>query len=115
MSGADSPRETGLWPDAVIAARSVLEQHLTLTAHEADRLAEAVAERLLGDFLTGAEADSSVMFDMEGTGPFCSWCGRMPGPRLPAGHFQYGIFCDCKRREDEPEVEPAATAEAVHP
>lgn len=108
MSGADNPRETGLWPDAVIAARSVLEQHLTLTAHEVDRLAAAVAERLLGDFLTEAEAGSSVMFGMEGTGPFCSWCGRMPGPRLPVGHFQYGIFCDCKRREDDPEPDAAA-------
>ena len=115
MSGADNPRMTGLWPDAVIAARTVLERHLTLTAHEADRLAEAVAERLLGDFLTVAEGDSSVMFGMEGEGPFCSWCGRIPGPRLPVGHFQYGFFCDCKRRDDEPETTEAAPAEAVTP
>jgi hypothetical protein len=45
------------------------------------------------------------MFGMDGTGPFCSWCGRIPGPRLPKGNFQHGVFCDCKR-------DPAAEAEA---
>ena len=111
MSGADDPRRTGMWTDAVIAARQVLETRLTLTAHEADRLAEAVAERLLGDFLADAEARSSVMFGIDGTGPWCSWCGRIPGPRLPETHFQFGVFCDCKREAGE----AAPADEAVTP
>jgi hypothetical protein len=103
MSGASDPRNTGLWPDAFLAARSVLEQHLTMTASEADRIAGAVTERLLGDFLTFAEAGSAVMFGSDGTGPWCSWCGKIPGPRLSRGHPQYGVFCDCKRAEAKPE------------
>jgi hypothetical protein len=104
-----------MWPDAVLAARLVIESRLTLTEREADELAEAVAERLLGDFLTEAEADSTVVFGMDGTGPYCSWCGRMPGPRLHAGHSQYGVFCDCKRADDAvPAAEAvAASAEAA--
>ena len=41
-------------------------------------------------------------------GPWCSWCGRIPGPRLPREHFQYGVFCTCKREEkDAGEAEAA--------
>ena len=105
MSAADNPRTTEYWKTALILARTVIEDSGMLGHADADRLAEAVTERLLGDFLGMAEMSSSVMFGMDGTGPWCSWCGRIPGPRLPRGHFQYGVFCDCKR-------DPAAEAEA---
>ena len=105
MSAADEPRATDYWETALILARTVMEDSGLLSQADADRLAEAVTERLLGDFLAMAEMSSSVMFGMDGTGPFCSWCGRIPGPRLPKGHMQYGVFCTCKR-------DPAANAES---
>lgn len=108
MSGADEPRNTGYWRDAYIAARTVIEDSRLLPQADADKLAEAVTERLLGDFLAIAEESSDVMFGPDGTGPYCSWCGRMPGPRLPKDHFQYGIFCDCKRREEPARPEESA-------
>ena len=105
MSAADEPRTTEYFKDALIVARTVIEDSGLLGRADADKLAEAVTERLLGDFLAMAEMGSSVMFGMDGTGPWCSWCGRIPGPRLPKGHFQHGVFCDCKR-------DPAANAES---
>lgn len=104
MSAADEPRTTEYWKTALIMARTVIDDSGLLCQADADKLAEAVTERLLGDFLGMAEMSSSVMFGMDGTGPWCSWCGRIPGPRLPKGHFQYGVFCTCKR-------DPAAEAE----
>ena len=103
MSGADEPRSTQYWKTALILARNVIEDSGLIPQTDADKLAEAVTEKLLGDFLAMAEMSSSVMFGMDGTGPFCSWCGQIPGPRLPKGHFQYGVFCTCKR-------DPAAVA-----
>ena len=105
MSAADEPRTTEYWKDALVIARNVIDDSGLLGRADADRLAEAVTERLLGDFLAMAEMSSSVMFGMDGTGPWCSWCGRIPGPSLPKGHFQYGVFCDCKR-------DPAENAKA---
>ena len=105
MSGADEPRATEYWKTALILARTVIDDSGLLSQADGDRLAEAVTERLLGDFLYMAEASSEVMFTMDGTGPWCSWCGKIPGPRLPKGHFQYGVFCTCKR-------DPKAEAEA---
>lgn len=99
MSAASDPRNTGYWQDAFIAARTVIEDSGLLPQTDADQLAEAVTERMLGDFLAIAEESSEIVSGPDGTGPYCSWCGRMPGPRLPKGHFQYGIFCDCKRPE----------------
>ncbi len=107
MSAADEPRMTGFFGDAVILARTVIEDSGLLSQADGDKLAEAVTERLLGEFLTRAEAGSRNVFGMEGTGPFCSWCGRMPGPVFPKHHPQYGLFCDCKRDE------PAAGAVAA--
>lgn len=108
MSAADDPRMTEYWKTALVIARTVIEDSGLLPRADADRLAEAVAERLLGDFQAMAEAGSSVMFGMDGTGPWCSWCGRIPGPRLPREHFQYGVFCTCKREEkDAGEAEAA--------
>ena len=104
MSAADEPRTTEYWKTALVLARTVIEDSGLLPQGEADRLAEAVTERLLGDFLGMAEMSSSVMFGMDGTGPWCSWCGRIPGPRLPEGHLSHGVFCDCRR-------DPAAEAE----
>ena len=108
MSGADEPRTTGYWKTALVLARTVIEDSGLLSREDGDTLAEKVTEKLLADFLWMAEASSEVMFGMDGTGPFCSWCGRTPGPRLPKGHFQYGVFCDCKREE-----KPAAEGEAA--
>jgi hypothetical protein len=104
VSGAADPRQTGLWRDAVIAARDVIEHHLgsRLARGETDAIAEAVAERLLGDFLAEAEADSWIAFTPTGAGPVCTWCGRMAGPRLSPAHPQYGVFCACNRREQPP-------------
>jgi len=103
---------TGYYRDAVIAARTVIERETALRGADADSLAEAVAERLLGDFLAAAEESSTVMFTTEGTGPFCSWCGRVPGPRLGPSHPQHGIFCDCRRPErTEPGVAGLRAAE----
>jgi hypothetical protein len=107
MSGADEPRTTEYWKTALILARNVIDDSGLLCQADADKLAEAVTERLLGDFLAMAEMSSSVMFGMDGTGPFCSWCGRMPGPRLPKGHFQYGVFCTCKRDPAEAAADDA--------
>jgi hypothetical protein len=104
MSGADEPRTTEYWKTALVLARTVMDDSGLLSQADADRLAEAVTEKLLGDFLGMAEMSSSVMFGMDGTGPWCSWCGRLPGLRLPKGHPQHGVFCDCKR-------DPAAEAE----
>jgi hypothetical protein len=104
MSASDEPRATEYWKTALVLARTVMDDSGLLCRADADRLAEAVTERLLGDFLGMAEMGSSVMFGMDGTGPFCSWCGRVPGLRLPKGHPQRGVFCDCKR-------DPAAGAE----
>jgi hypothetical protein len=104
MSGADEPRTTGYWQTALVLARQVIEDSGLLSRDDADRLAEAVTEKLLGDFLWMAEASSEVMFTVDGTGPWCSWCGKVPGPTLPKGHPQYGVFCDCKR-EKKPESE----------
>jgi hypothetical protein len=87
----------GYWADALIAARTVIEDSRLLSRADGERLAEAVTERLLGDFLTMAEASSGVMFTLDGKGPFCSWCGKVPGLRLPPTHPQYGVFCDCRR------------------
>jgi hypothetical protein len=109
MSAADEPRTTEYWKTALVLARNVIDDSGLLDRADADKLAEAVTERLLGDFLAMAEMGSSVMFGMDGTGPFCSWCGRMPGPRLPKGHFQYGFFCTCKRAA-EAEAEEAGAA-----
>jgi hypothetical protein len=97
MSAADEPRTTEYWKTALIVARTVIDDSGLLCQADADRLAEAVTEKLLADFLYMAEASSQVMFTVDGTGPWCSWCGKVPGPRLPEGHFQYGVFCDCKR------------------
>ena len=105
MSAADEPRTTEYWKTALVIARTVIDDSGLLSRADADRLAEAVTERLLGDFLAMAEMSSSVMFGMDGTGPWCSWCGKIPGPRLPKGHFQYGVFCNCKR-------DPAGESEA---
>ena len=99
MSGADNPRSVGYWKDALIAARTVIEDSGLLSRQDGDKLADAVTERLLGDFLHMAEASSSIMLTTDGRGPFCSWCGKMPGLRLPPTHPQYGLFCDCKREE----------------
>lgn len=110
MSGADEPRTTEYWKTALILARTVIEDSGVVDKADVDRLAEAVTERLLGDFLGMAEMSSSVMFGMDGTGPWCSWCGKIPGPRLPRGHFQYGVFCTCKRdlAEESGDAEAAA-------
>jgi hypothetical protein len=97
MSAADEPRTTEYWKDALIVARTVIEDSGLVSQADADKLAEAVTDRLLGDFLAMAEMSSSVVFGTDGTGPWCSWCGRIPGPKLPKGHFQYGVFCTCKR------------------
>lgn len=103
MSGADYPRRTAYFRDAVIAARAVIERETTMRAPEADRLAEAVAERLLGDFLAVAEESAWVALTPDGTGPVCTWCGALAGPRIPPGHPQYGVFCTCRRpKEEEP-------------
>ena len=112
MSAADDPRMTEYWKTALVIARTVIEDSGLLPRADADRLAEAVAERLLGDFQAMAEAGSSVMFGMDGTGPWCSWCGRIPGPSLPKGHFQYGVFCTCQR-EEKAEAEESAAAEEI--
>jgi hypothetical protein len=101
MSGADEPRTTGYWDTALVLARTVIEDSGLLAQADADRLAEAVTEKLLADFLWMAEASSQVMFTVDGTGPWCSWCGKIPGPRLPKGHFQYGVFCNCKRATED--------------
>jgi hypothetical protein len=101
VSGADNPRRTAYFRDAVIAARAVIERETTMRAPEADRLAEAVAERLLGDFLAVAEESAWVALTPDGTGPVCTWCGAMPGPRLQLWHPQYGLFCTCRRPKDE--------------
>jgi hypothetical protein len=108
MSGAANPRQTGLWRDTVIAARTVIEDKTDLPQAAADTLAEAVAERLLGDFLAYAEETSWVAFTPEGTGPVCTWCGQIPGPRLSPTHPQYGIFCACNRKPAGDEEEAAA-------
>ena len=105
MSAADEPRTTEYWKTALVIARTVIEDSGLVPQASVDKLAETLTERLLGDFLGMAEMSSSVMFGMDGTGPWCSWCGRIPGPRLPKGHFQYGVFCTCKR-------DPAANAES---
>ncbi len=97
MSAADEPRTTEYWRTALTIARNVIDDSGLLSRADADKLAEAVTERLLGDFLGMAEMSSSVMFNVDGRGPWCSWCGRIPGPKLPKGHFQHGVFCDCKR------------------
>ena len=112
MSGADEPRTTEYWKTALVLARTVIEDSGLLGQADADTLAEAVTERLLGDFLAMAEMSSSVMFGMDGTGPFCSWCGRIPGPQLPKGHFQYGVFCTCKREEKAESGESGETEAA---
>ena len=114
MNGSSNPRSTGYWKDALIVARTVIEDSGLLPPTEADKLAEAVTERLLGDFLAMAEASSDIVFGMDGTGPFCSWCGRLPGPELPAGHPQRGIFCECKR-EKKNTGEPGETAASAAP
>jgi hypothetical protein len=105
MSGADEPRTTEYWKTALVIARTVIDDSGLLSQPDADKLAEAVTERLLGDFLAMAEMSSGVMFCADGTGPWCSWCGKIPGPALPKGHLQYGVFCTCKRdpkaREEE--------------
>lgn len=111
MNGSSSPRSTGYWKDALITARTVIEDFGYLAQADVDEIAEAVTERLLGDFLAIAEASSDIVFGMDGTGPFCSWCGRLPGPDLPAGHPQRGIFCECKREQKDAE-EPGETAVA---
>ena len=108
MSGADNPRSTGYWDTALILARQVIKDSGLLSRPDGDKLAEAVTERLLGDFLAMAEMSSQAMFGMDGTGPWCSWCGKIPGPGLPAGHFQRGVFCDCKRVPEDPEEEGKA-------
>jgi hypothetical protein len=97
MSGADYPRRTAYFRDALIIARSVIEDSGLLSRDDGDKLADTLTARLLGDFLHMAEAGSQVMFGEDGQGPFCSWCGRRPGPKIPAGHFQHGLFCDCHR------------------
>ena len=101
MSGAGNPRQTAYYRDAVIAARGVIERETTMRAAGADALAEAVAERLLGDFLALAEESATVVLRLDGTGPACSWCNALAGPRIPPGHPQYGIFCTCRRPKDE--------------
>jgi hypothetical protein len=105
VSGADNPRQTGHYRGAVIAARNIIELETPMRGAEADRLAEAIAERLLGDFLAAAEKSSWVAFTPLGTGPVCTWCGAMAGPRIPPGHPQYGIFCTCRRPKDEQPAE----------
>lgn len=99
MSGAANPRSTAYYRQALAICRTVIEDSGLLSRADTDKLAEAVTERLLGDFLWMAEAGSQVMFSQDGQGPFCSWCGRMPGPKLSSFHPQYGMFCDCKREE----------------
>lgn len=97
MSGVD-PRKYELWDESLAIARKVLDDStLTLSWQQVDVLAENLADAMLGHFVTRAEADSSVVFLMDGQGPLCSWCGRIPGPRLPREHSQYGVFCDCHR------------------
>lgn len=97
MSATD-PRRYELWDESFPLARRVLEDSgLPLDWQSMDSLAAAVTDALLGHFLTLAEAGSSVVFGMDGTGPWCSWCGKIPGPRLPEGHMQYGVFCTCRR------------------
>lgn len=100
MTAVDDPRSTLYWVDAVIAARQVIEDSGLLSRPEGDKLAEQVTERLLSDFLAIGEGGSRIVLDLDGNGPFCSWCGRMPGIRLARTHPQYGVFCDCKRIDD---------------
>jgi len=104
VNGASDPRQNGLWADALVKARQAVEDHSphALTAHEADRIAEAVTDALLTDFLAFAEASSWVAFLPDGIGPVCTWCGRMPGPKLPTGHPQAGVFCQCRRAPEAP-------------
>ena len=109
MSGAANPRQTGLWQETVIAARTVIEDRASLPRAETEALAEAVAERLLGDFLAMAEADSWIAFTPGGTGPVCTWCGSMAGPKIPPGHPQYGVFCTCNRKDQEPDDDDTET------
>ncbi|MFI7642437.1 hypothetical protein [Nonomuraea sp. NPDC049400] len=107
------PRKYELWEECLPLARRVLEDAgLALSWQAADCLAEELTDALLGHFVTQAEANSSVVFGMDGTGPWCSWCGRIPGPRLPQGHEQHGLFCDCRRvNDDDPSTAEASQAE----
>jgi hypothetical protein len=107
MSEASDPRNSEWWRDALIAARTVVEDARVLSVAEGDKLAEAVTERLLGHFLALAEADSEIVMRMNGTGPVCSWCWRLAGPKIPPGHPQYGVFCTCKRDELAEGIEAA--------
>lgn len=109
MNGSSNPRSVSYFKDALVVARTVIEDSGLLPQADADRLAEAVTERLGGDFLAMAEASSDIVFGMDGNGPFCSWCGKMPGPDLPPGHPQRGIFCECRRERKDAE-EPGETA-----
>jgi hypothetical protein len=99
MSAAADPRRNVMWPEFLIAARTVIEDFGYLAQADVDEIAEAVTERLLGTFLAEAERDSEIVFGMDGRGPFCSWCLKLPGPALSPGHPQYGVFCTCRREE----------------
>ncbi|MEU8151708.1 hypothetical protein [Nonomuraea sp. NPDC048901] len=102
---AVDPRKYELWDESLpIARRALDEAGLGLTWQQVDALAETLTDALLAHFVTTAEADSSVVFGMDGTGPWCSWCGRIPGPRLPKDHDQYGVFCDCRRQTDNEDI-----------
>ncbi|MFE3452435.1 hypothetical protein ACFXJ8_26275 [Nonomuraea sp. NPDC059194] len=109
MTGLD-PRKYEMWDESRLIARHVLEVSLGLDWQRADRLAEDLADAMLGHFVTQAEADSSVVFlAKDGTGPFCSWCGRIPGPHLPPDHIQYGVFCNCRRKEQDEDAKAEQT------
>ncbi len=114
MSAVD-PRKYEMWDDYRLMARRILDDaDLNLDWRKADLIAEQMADTLFGHFVTLAEADSHVVFGMDGTGPFCSWCGRWPGPRLTEGHAQKGVFCECRRENAEetpvPEENAAVTS-----
>jgi hypothetical protein len=104
------PRHSEFWDAAVVAARTVIEDKTDLRGPAADDLAAAVTDQLLGDFLTIAEAESFVAFTLDGTGPVCTWCGKIPGPLLLPGHPQYGVFCACRRDSAPAVTEPGSPA-----
>jgi hypothetical protein len=76
-SGSADPRSTGYWADAVVAARTAVEDHTPLRGAASETVAEAAAERIIADILAEAEASSWLAFLPDGTGPVCTWCGLM--------------------------------------
>lgn len=105
------PRKYAMWDEAVrLVRKTLVDAGFRLQWRATDALAEEIVDEVLGYVVTQAEADSTVVFGMDGTGPFCSWCGRWPGPKMTPEHPQYGVFCTCVRVEPEED----RSAPAVH-